>query len=213
MQDVKQVVVPTEYSQLWAWWRRRISTQIQDMLTRCPVPHFISTTGLMAVTNSHPRQILIPRLIAMKGPCGLKNEINKLGAWLVNVTNAKADEGMKGNGGVGKTNAAKASTKKSNGTVLYLYGNGGLGKTTMAMALFRKFGHEFKRRARVMASSMGSDYTVILAKINEQLGPHIEAVDGDENQANDATISKSLGYVPNKYMVFHSLSFDHYISC
>ncbi|TVU04213.1 hypothetical protein EJB05_50239, partial [Eragrostis curvula] len=77
----------------------------------------------------------------------------------------KEPVGMDKNGELGKW-----VTNDDNRGVLSIAGFGGVGKTTIAMALYRKYGDQFDRRA-VVTVSQGSDPDTILRSILRQVKP------------------------------------------
>ncbi|WVZ82784.1 hypothetical protein U9M48_030011 [Paspalum notatum var. saurae] len=147
--------------------RRSIATQIVDLKARAQQvgerrvrygvknPEPGKTNGLGGVTEYHAaeNQQISRQLVRVQEPVGVKaGDMKKLHDWIVPDKNKKLG-------------------------VLSIVGFGGVGKTTVALALYRKYGDQFQRRAMVTLSQ-NSDPELVLKDILAQVKP--QASDGQQ---------------------------------
>ncbi|KAF6987061.1 hypothetical protein CFC21_004739 [Triticum aestivum] len=99
-------------------------------------------TGYLAAEHQETTR----RLVGIKEPVGVEEDMEDLKKWILSDEN------------------------KQQLGVLSIVGFGGVGKTTIAMALYRKYGDQFQRRAMVTVSQ-NSDSEAVLRDILSQVKP------------------------------------------
>ncbi|KQJ87635.1 disease resistance protein RPP13 [Brachypodium distachyon] len=147
--------------ELWTIRRRRsIAAQIADLKERAKDvgerrsrygvrdPEAGKKKSSLSGYSAAEHQEAARRLIGIKEPVGVKGHMNTLEDWIVDADN-------------------------KNLGVLSIFGFGGVGKTTAALALYRKCGVQFTRRA-VITVSHNTDPDVALREILTQVKTQME---------------------------------------